>query len=100
MDEYVQLYGLKHWGDSYLSSSQHFIAHYIKPAIGDVLVKDVTTHGLDVFYDKLLEQPAVVLKGHRKKDKKISPTLIVKIHPQKSGAYKKSFGRRSNASNP
>lgn len=55
MDEYVQLYGLKHWGDSYLSSSQHFIAHYIKPAIGDVLVKDVTTHGLDVFYDKLLE---------------------------------------------
>lgn len=36
LDEYVQLYGLKHWGDSYLSSSQHFIAHYIKPAIGDV----------------------------------------------------------------
>ena len=33
LDEYVQLYGLKHWGDSYLSSSQHFIAHYIKPAM-------------------------------------------------------------------
>ena len=32
LDEYVQLYGLKHWGDSYLSSSQHFIAHYIKQA--------------------------------------------------------------------
>ena len=38
LDEYVQLYGLKHWGDSYLSSSQHYITHYIKPTIGDVLV--------------------------------------------------------------
>ena len=68
--EYVQLYGLKHWGDSYLSSSQHFIAHYIKPNIGDVAVKDMTTHDLDVFYDNLLDQPAVVLKGHRKKNEK------------------------------
>ena len=100
LDEYVQLYGLKHWGDSYLSSSQHFIAHYIKPAIGDVLVKDVTTHGLDVFYDKLLDQPAVVLKGHRKKDKKISPTVIVKIHALMSGAFKKAIGWKYIDINP
>ena len=100
LDEYVQLYGLKHWGDSYLSSSQHYIAHYIKPTIGDVLVKDVTTHGLDVFYDKLLDQPAVVLKGHRKKDKKISPTVIVKIHALMSGAFKRAIGWRYIDINP
>ena len=100
LDEYVQLYGLKHWGDSYLSSSQHFIAHYIKPAIGDVLVKDVTTHGLDVFYDKLLDQPAVVLKGHKKTDKKISPSVIVKIHALMSGAFKKAIGWKYIAINP
>ena len=100
LDEYVQLYGLKHWGDSYLSSSRHFISHYIKPAIGDVLVKDVTTHGLDVFYDKLLDQPAVVLKGHRKKDKKISPTVIVKIHALMSGAFKKAIGWKYIDINP
>lgn len=99
LDEYVQLYGLKHWGDSYLSSSQHFIAHYIKPAIGDVLVKDVTTHGLDVFYDKLLDQPAVVLKGH-KKDTIISPSVIVKIHALMSGAFKKAVGWKYITVNP
>ena len=30
LDEYVQLYGLRHWGDSYLSYSRHRIEHYIK----------------------------------------------------------------------
>lgn len=27
LDEYVQLYGLRHWGDSYLSYSRHRIEH-------------------------------------------------------------------------
>lgn len=67
LDEYVQIYGLKHWGDSYLSTNQHYILHYIKPIIGDVPVKDMTTHDLDLFYDSLQDQPAVVLKGHLKK---------------------------------
>lgn len=100
LDEYVQLYGLKHWGDSYLSSSQHYITHYIKPTIGDVLVKDVTTHDLDVFYDKLLDRPAVVLKGHRKKNEKISPSVIVKIHALMGGAFKKAVGWEYIAINP
>ena len=34
MDEYVTLYGLNHWGDSYLSMSRHRIEHYIKPFFG------------------------------------------------------------------
>lgn len=29
MDEYVQVYGLNHWGDSFLSCSKHRIEHYI-----------------------------------------------------------------------
>lgn len=100
LDEYVQLYGLKHWGDSYLSSSQHYIAHYVKPTIGDVPVKDITTHDLDVFYDALLDQPAVVLKGHQKKDEKISPSVIVKIHALMSGAFKKAIGWKYISINP
>lgn len=31
LDEYVELYGLNHWGDSYLSLCRHRIEHYIKP---------------------------------------------------------------------
>ena len=48
----------------------------------------MTTHRFDVFYDRLLDQPAVVLKGH-KKDTIISPSVIVKIHALMSGAFKK-----------
>ena len=99
LDEYVQLYGLKHWGDSYLSSSQRYIEHYIKPNIGNVAVKDMTTHDLDVFYDRLLDQPAVVLKGH-KKDTIISPSVIVKIHALMSGAFKKAVGWKYITVNP
>ena len=99
LDEYVQLYGLKHWGDSYLSSSQRYIEHYIKPNIGNVAVKDMTTHDLDVFYDRRLDQPAVVLKGH-KKDTIISPSVIVKIHALMSGAFKKAVGWKYITVNP
>ena len=28
MDEYVQVYGLNHWGDSFLSCNKHRIKHY------------------------------------------------------------------------
>ncbi len=79
LDEYVQLYGLKHWGDSYLSSSQHFIAHYIKPAIGDVLVKDVTTHGLDVFMTSCWSSRLSYSRGIEKRTRKSRRRLSSKF---------------------
>ena len=80
LDEYVQLYGLRHWGDSYLSYSRHRIEHYIKPYIGKVLLCDLTAHILDRFYNSLQDKPAVILKGHKATDKTISPHVIEKIH--------------------
>lgn len=80
MDEYVQVYGLNHWGDSYLSNNRHRIEHYIKPYLGNVAVKDLTTHDLDVFYDSLQDKPAVILKGHKKTDATISLSVIEKTH--------------------
>ena len=80
LDEYVQLYGLRHWGDSYLSYSRHRIEHYIKPYIGNVLLCDLTAHTLDHFYNSLQDKPAVILKGHKATDKTISPQVIEKIH--------------------
>ena len=80
LDEYVQLYGLRHWGDSYLSYSRHRIEHYIKPYIGNVLLCDLTAHTLDHFYNSLQDKPAVILKGHKATDKTISPHVIEKIH--------------------
>ena len=80
LDEYVQIYGLNHWGDSFLSNSRHRIEHYIKPYLGDVAIKDLTTHDLDLFYDSLQDKPAVVLKGHKKTDATISLSVIEKTH--------------------
>ena len=80
LDEYVQLYGLNHWGASYLSNNRHRIEHYIKPYIGSVLLRDLTTHDLDIFYNQLLEEPAVILKGHKRTDRTVSPAVIEKVH--------------------
>ncbi|MGN8876494.1 tyrosine-type recombinase/integrase [Pseudoflavonifractor sp. HCP28S3_F10] len=80
MDEYVQVYGLNHWGDSFLSCSRHRIEHYIKPYLGKVAVKDLTTHDLDLFYDSLQDKPAVILKGHKKTDATVSLSVIEKTH--------------------
>lgn len=80
LDEYVQVYGLNHWGDSFLSCNLHRIEHYIKPYLGNVAVKDLTTHDLDLFYDSLQDKPAVVLKGRKKTDACVSRSVIEKTH--------------------
>ena len=76
----MQVYGLNHWGDSFLSCNLHRIEHYIKPYLGNVAVKDLTTHDLDLFYDSLQDKPAVVLKGHKKTDACVSRSVIEKTH--------------------
>ncbi len=100
MDEYVQLYGLNHWGDSYLSYSRHRIEHYIKPYIGNVLLCDLTTHGLDKYYDSLQDKPAVVPKGYKGKSKTISLPVIEKIHALLRSALKQAVAWGYIPTNP
>lgn len=80
LDEYVQVYGLNRWGESYLSCSRHRIDHYIKPYLGHLAVKDLTTYDLDLFYATLQDTPAIVLKGHTRTDATVSPSVIERIH--------------------
>lgn len=80
MDEFVQHYGLNHWGDSYLSANVHRIEHYINPYLGDILLKELTARDLDIYYDTLQEEPAVILKGHTDTEKRISASVIERIH--------------------
>lgn len=100
MDEYVQVYGLNHWGDSFLSNSRHRIEHYIKPYLGNVAVKDLTTHDLDVFYDSLQDKPAVVLKGHKKTDATVSLSVIEKTHALLRSALNQAVIWEYISSNP
>jgi len=60
----------------------------------------MTTHDLDLFYDSLQDQPAVVLKGHLKKDQMISPSVILKIHALMRGAFRKAVAWKYITANP
>ena len=80
LDEYVETYGLTHWGDSYYSVTKHRIEDYIKPAIGHMLIKDITPKVLDTLYVELLNTPAKVLPGHKDIEKTISYPVVEKCH--------------------
>ncbi len=100
LDEFVNLYGVNHWGDSFLSCSQHRINDYIVPLIGDVLVQDVTPHLLECFYDKLQETSAVVLKGHKDTGKKVSHGVIEAIHSLLKNAFNRAIRWGYISTNP
>ena len=80
MTEYVQMYGLNHWGESTLSCNQHRIDDYILPYIGDVPIKTLTTHRLEKFYRQLLKEPAVKMKGREDEERTISISVVEKVH--------------------
>ena len=80
LDEYVRIYGTAHWGDSYYSMTVHRINDYIKPAIGNLLVRDLTPRRLDQLYSDMLLTPAVVLPGHKDTTKTISYAVVEKCH--------------------
>ena len=80
LDEYVNIYGIAHWGDSYYSMTVHRINDYIKPAIGNLLVRDLTPRRLDQLYSDLLTTPAVVLPGHKNTTKTIGYSVVEKCH--------------------
>ena len=100
MDEYVQLYGLNNWGDSYLSYSRHRIEHYIKPYIGKELLCNLTTHKLDTFFASLQKKPAVVQKGHRSTGKTVSLAVIEKVYALLRNAFKQAVAWGYIQANP
>lgn len=80
MEEYVNSYGIDHWSVNTLSFNRHRINDYIIPYLGDVSLKDLTTHRLERFYRELQEKPAVKTKGHEQEEKTISSEVIRKVH--------------------
>ena len=80
MDEFVESYGKTHWGESYLTLAKHRINDYIKPLLGDYLIRDINAEILEWYYKELLAMPAVHLKGHKNKDAKVSFSVMEKCH--------------------
>lgn len=100
LDEYVERYGTTHWGDSYYSTSVHRINDYIKPMIGDLLLRDITTCCIDDFYTRLLSAPAIVLQGHRDTNKTVSYSVIEKIDDLLSAALNQAVKWEYISKNP
>ena len=100
LDEYVQNYGANNWGDSYYSISRHRIDDYIKPFIGEMLLRDITTRILDEYYNKLLDTPAVLMKGHKDQTKTVSYRVIEKIDDLLSAAFNQAVKWEYISKNP
>lgn len=91
LDKYVTDYGLSKWGDSYLSLCTHRIEDYIKPYLGDRLLRDIDTQDLTAYFSMLPSMPAVVLPGHREEGKTISLPVIEKIHSLLRSAFNQAI---------
>lgn len=90
LEEYVELYGLKKWGTSYLSACKGLISNYINPYIGERYVRSVTVKDLDRYYAMLLDQPAVVVSGHLDTGVKITAHTVQRIHKLLKSAFGKA----------
>lgn len=90
MEEYVQVYGLKKWGNSFYSTNLGLIENYINPYIGKRYVRSITVRDIDSYYSMLLEQPAVVRNGHKDTGAKISAHTVARIHRLLKSAFGKA----------
>ena len=100
LDEFVEEYGTSHWGDSYLSLSRHRIEDYIKPYIGDLLVRDITTAMLEDYYNKLITMPAKYQRGCKDRDRKVSFPVMEKCHSVIRSALNYAVRRGYRENNP
>lgn len=89
LEEFVEVYGLKKWGNSYYTTNLSLIKNYINPYIGDRYVKLITARDIDAYYTMLLDEPAAVGQGHRNVGK-ITACTISRIHKVLKSAFGKA----------
>ena len=75
LKEYVEVYGLKMWGNSFYSLSLGLIKNYINPYLGSFRVSELTVRDIDAYYTELLDKPAVIQPGHMDTGAKVSAQL-------------------------
>lgn len=100
MVEYVQVYGLKKWGNSFYSANLGLIENYINPYIGNRYVRSITVRDIDAYYSMLLDRPAVIKNGHKDTGAKITAHTIGRIHKLLKSAFGKAVVWNYTAINP
>ena len=100
LDEYVEDYGLKKWGNSFYSANLGLIRNYIIPYIGDLYVRSMTTRDMDAYYTMLLDQPAVIVSGHHDTGAKITAHTVSRIHKLLKSAFNRAVAWEYTSANP
>lgn len=90
LKEYVELYGLKKWGNSYYTACMGLIKNYINPYIGKRTVRFLLVKDLDEYYTMLMDMPAVVTSGHTDTGAKVTAHTVGRIHKLLKSALSKA----------
>ncbi len=83
LTEYVALYGKAKWSVSAYTSNTGLISHYIEPFLGNMKLKEITSHTLEKYYQALLKTPAVAQmcrKKYAKEKRLVTPATVRKVH--------------------
>lgn len=100
LDEYIEVYGLKKWGNSYYSTCTGLLKNYVKPYLGNRYVGSITVKDMDAYYTMLLDKPAVVVSGHMDTGAKISAHTVSRIHKVLKSAFSKAVVWNYTSVNP
>ena len=80
LNEYIDLHGKNHWALSTYSRCVGAIDNYIRPALGDKKVNEITTRHLEAFYQKLLKTKAVGNRFKKGGEETVGTGSIREIH--------------------
>lgn len=100
MEEYVENYGTKKWGNSHYSACKGLIKNYIDPYLGNRFVRSITVKDIDQYYTMLLDQPAVITSGHMDTGAKIGAHTVSRIHKLLKSAFGKAVAWEYADQNP
>jgi len=80
LDKFIESYGVLKWGHSSYKSNISLLNNYVRPYIGNQLVKNCTSQRMTAFFAKLGETYAVQLPGRKSPPKLISDRNISDVY--------------------
>jgi len=79
LDQYIELHGKNHWAMSTYDRCVQVINNYIRPALGNKKINEITTRHMEAFYQRLLKTPMVGSKKP-KEEAFVKTGVIREIH--------------------
>ena len=100
LKEYVEVYGLKMWGNSFYSLSLGLIRNYVNPYLGSRRVSELTVRDIDAYYTELMDKPVVIQPGRMDTGAKVTAHTVGRVHKLLKSAFNKAVVWQYTAVNP